>query len=164
MDKDKKYPSMYFMNNSGEGKFRELKPENYFTFVQPNEKAIGQNAFTGYKFAIMFSNKDYESLKQEVEDFTIKNKRLIDFKESNRLVEIISCSKEDMPKNLVNNKAYAEITDKVKQGEGLLIAKAMRTTYTGPDKSKWYLYLNKPDKTIYGKNNNATHLSYLWWS
>ncbi len=163
MGKEKTYPTMYFMNNSGGGKIREIGPGEYFTIMQPNYEAVGHGSAT-YRHALLFKDTNRNNLENQVNDFLEKNGDLVDFEESNKLMSLISGYKDQMPIELARGKKNAEITAKARDYE-IPIAKIMRRTYLGPDdRAKWNVYDKKPKEgLIQGKKKKADPLSYCWW-
>mgnify|MGYP006273716181 CR=1 FL=1 len=163
MGETKQYPSMYFMNNSGGDKMRELLPGQYFTIIQPNETAVGQGAESGYRHAILFSDYDKTNLTKQVNSFLRKNTDKIDFYESNRLVNMVASHKSTMPQDLATGRSYAEISDYLKQGSSIPVAKTMRSGFVGPKNGRWFVSDTSVDDVLYGNEKKAHPLSYAWW-
>ncbi len=163
MNKQEKYPNMYFMNNSGIGKFREIEKGEYFSIIQPSYRAVGDGAAT-YNHAILFKDRDEEGLVNQVNRFLGKNQRNIDFRESNRLVNIISNHKSRQQFTEEGTGNYAEIS-KGSEVYGIPIAKATRNAFIGPDRgTRWGVYGEDPGNVLQGKDKNADPLSYVWWN
>ncbi len=162
MGKEEKYPNMYFMNNGGTGKFRQLKPGEYFSIIQPNHKAVGDGAVS-YSHAILFKGKDRKDLTSQIDRFVKSNETYIDFEESSQLVELVS---KDCRNSISNGRKYeknAEISCLV-NGYQLPIAKTLKNSFIGPEGStKWMLYCENPGDVLYGKNKDANPLTYIWW-
>ncbi|MFW6450539.1 MAG: hypothetical protein ACOCZ6_05795 [Nanoarchaeota archaeon] len=163
MDEKGKYKSMYFMNNSGGGKIREIRPGEYFTIMQPNHKAVGDGSAT-YKHTLLFKDTNRNNLEYQVNEFLGKNGDLVDFDESNKLMHLISGYKKNIPIELATGRKNAEITAKARDYE-LPIAKSMRKTFMGPDdRARWNIYDNEPKEgVIHGNKKKASPLSYSWW-
>lgn len=163
MGKEGKYPSMYFMNNSGGAKLREISPGEYFIIMQPNHEAVGQGSAT-YKHAMLFKDTDRNKLERQVNEFLEINGECIDTAESDKLVQMISGYKSDMPAGLVDGKEIAEITGKTKRYD-LPIAKSLKRTFLGPEeRARWCVYDKEPSKnTHYSNDKKPSPLSYVWW-
>lgn len=154
-----KYPSMYYMNNSGRGKQRELSPGNYFAIISPS-LVVGDASYT-FKHVLVFMDPSYNNLKSQLNDFMRRNRKKVDIQRSNDLISMVTATKQEAPSLIAKGNKSAELSDRLSCG--LEIGKTIKRTYFGPENNSWVVYKEKPEEVLYGKDRVPDTQSY-WFN